>query len=1252
MNLANQDLPAMIDTGSNPNCVSLRCVLGSNHLKNLERHGYSGRQIVDANGQPMQPSFMIKCDLCFGSPEVIIPTAFVVIKSLPFSCILGQKTLQTFFSWEVSNENKIVTFNNKHVVPFYNNGSAMQTVQLITIHKTTIAPFMSTVIDVKACGPGLGTFRPTSHINVLTEGNTTICNRLSIEIVPSVNILTHQNCSRKLEIYNFSATPKTIAKGVTIAQCSSGYDEYFLDNNDNVNLITNLNPVDLICNNITDLLPSELVQARSLLNEFQDVFSVSNKIIGRTNIMQFDVDTHIDPVTVPLRRVPLHHRDIVQQLISKYEQLHLIQPIDSPFRASTVLVKKKNIANGTDVSDQYRLCTDYRALNNHICSSGWPSPSLDECLDAIADSNMFSSIDFNNGYHQIPCSDHAKRVLAFSPGYGFKQFTWSVMPQGIKTASSCFQHAMMKTFQNRENCILPPFYDDIIIKGSGFTDHLQNVRTILCDVRKAKFTLNALKCSFFQKNINYLGHLISEHIIHIDPNRIKAIIHLSAPSDVKTLRSFIGMVQFCHRFIHNLNVILAPLYDLLKDKQPFVWSTDCQVAFDDLKSILSSPPVLYTPSKKDKFVFESDASDIGLGGCLKATNEAGEFVVGYCSKKFVNSELNWHIVEKETFAIMYGVRYFHHYLVGQQFTVRCDNRIVCYLKDKARPRNKKMLNWALELSEYDYCVQHIPSKNNNISDCLSRLLCITPILFADKVSVQDFITEQQSDSDCCAAKSYLSQNRRNYDVNLLGSLKSFRKHLHISGDILMWKNKYVVPKGLRHAILRLCHDHPMSGHFGSDRTYQRFHHEYFWPKALADVDNFVKSCEKCNGFNPPRTAYVKAPLQPIPTTRRFELVCYDIAGPFLPVTLRGNRYALILVDHYTHWPEFVALPDIKASTIATALIDQWCCRYGIPERFHSDGASNVHGAVILELCKRLGVFKSKSSRLHPQGDGMSESFVKQLKSCIQKQVESNGTDWDLYLHTTAFAIRSNVAYNTKFSPSELMIGSKLVQPIDNIMSTTPKSFSEKQSHEFARDLTAKITDSNRLVNDNLIHSRMNMKSQYDMETKQPFLSVGDTVMLWKPYKKIGISRCFQPNWDGPWVIESFSSDTYCRIVRKDSSETINNVHVNQLKSTTSRDNNLPYINTQLDDTVIDTSDIHDHYLEDFEDDDDNVVQNYRQPNLIDNRLVNDVNGGNVIQNEQPNVIDNTWVNLDVNNILPNRTRGIIQNYNDLVAGNG
>ena len=186
----------------------------------------------------------------------------------------------------------------------------------------------------------------------------------------------------------------------------------------------------------------------------------------------------------------------------------------------------------------------------------------------------------------------------------------------------------------------------------------------------------------------------------------------------------------------------------------------------------------------------------------------------------------------------------------------------------------------------------------------------------------------------------------------------------------------------------MCHNNLASGHFGTERTISQFKQKFFWPKALDDVQAWTNGCMKCNQFQPPPGGYVKAPLQPICTSIRLEIVCFDLAGPFIPKTPRGNQYALILVDHFSKWPEVVALSNTDAPTFARGIYDQWCCHYGLMKSLHSHGASDVNGNVIQELCKLLGVNKSHSSRLRPQGDGMTESMVKILK----KQVDNDRSD--------------------------------------------------------------------------------------------------------------------------------------------------------------------------------------------------------------------------------------------------------------------
>ena len=231
---------------------------------------------------------------------------------------------------------------------------------------------------------------------------------------------------------------------------------------------------------------------------------------------------------------------------------------------------------------------------------------------------------------------------------------------------------------------------------------------------------------------------------------------------------------------------------------------------------------------------------------------------------------------------MFGTAHFRHYLVGSKFTIKCDNRVVTYIQEKHDLKNKKLLNWALDLSEFDFEIHHIPSKSNAVSDFLSRAHVVNAVVEDEYGTANTELSIGQKQDRVCKAACEYVMNKKNFDVTRMGDLKRFRKQLNIRDGILCWKDKFVVPQALRGKILYLCHDHPSSGHYAVQRTLDRFKERYFWPNALQDVDNWVKSCHKCNSFNTPRPSYTKCTLQPIETDHRFQLVCYDLAGPFIP----------------------------------------------------------------------------------------------------------------------------------------------------------------------------------------------------------------------------------------------------------------------------------------------------------------------------------------------------------------------------------
>jgi len=360
----------------------------------------------------------------------------------------------------------------------------------------------------------------------------------------------------------------------------------------------------------------------------------------------------------------------------------------------------------------------------------------------------------------------------------------------------------------------------------------------------------------------YLGHVIDDGHIRLDPTRVQSILDLPAPTTVRKLKEFLGMAQFWDRFLPHYSAIASPLHHLTEAAVPFCWTNECETAFNNIKQLLTNAPLLRAPDSRDFFILETDASDKGEGVCLKARSytDGNEYIIAYASRhKFNSTEAKWNIVEKEAHAIIFATQKFRHYLFGKPFLLRTDNRINTYLQTKRSPKSRKLLNWALELSEFDYEIEHIPSKNNAISDCLSRLYTVnsSAMDLQPEFSTADLIAHQTQDRSICEAKAYLL-SKEQFDITRLGNLKRYRKHLTISTEgILLWKSLPVIPEQLRSTILHTCHDHASSGHFGIDRTWTRLSSTYFWPNARDDVTNWVKSCPNCLSFNLLHTGIAK-----------------------------------------------------------------------------------------------------------------------------------------------------------------------------------------------------------------------------------------------------------------------------------------------------------------------------------------------------------------------------------------------------------
>ena len=726
--LNGQPIDMLLDSGATICCLAKCCFTSSQNLRTLSVKPYCGPGIMGANGTLLKPYGLVNLPISVGNPTISYTVEFIIIEDLPYSCILGLSFLNLLQKWGIDNTNQTL-FLNQSLVKVSHDPPHQDTLSLTTNQKFLIPPGQSVKISAIANGPALNSLPPVTHLPSLIDGHKPLEQRLKINILPTIQVLSHQHASAEVLVINNSPVSKTIGKGTKIANGTCAFEE--ITSKDNINLISPSSaqpPQDCVAaltSKMQNLSPPQFKQATQLLTEFRDVFSLSNSKIGRANVPPFDVQLeHSRPISTPLRRVPLHQQSIVKELLNHYQDLGLIELIDSSYLAATVLVEKKNVAHSAHITDRYRLVVDYRFINNALTDSGWPAPSLQQHIDSAPGYTFITSIDFNSGYHQIPCSAQCKPLLAFSPGYGFGRWTWTVMPQGIKPTSNHFQKTMEQSFSDLSDCILPPFFDDVVIKGTTFEDHLHNVRQVFTRIRDVGLTLNALKCSFFQTTLPYLGHVIDHGQIRLDPTRVQSIVDLPAPTTPRKLKEFLGMAQFCDRFLPHYSEIASPLHQLTEKEVPFNWTPECEKAFNTIKQLLMDAPLVRAPDSRDFFILETDTSDKSEGACLKAHSYADgkEYIVAYASRKFNTTETKWTIVEKEAHTIVFTTQKFCHYLFGKSFLLRTDNRVNTYIQSKRSTKSRKLLNWALELSEFDCEIE------NAIGDCLSRVHSVNPII--------------------------------------------------------------------------------------------------------------------------------------------------------------------------------------------------------------------------------------------------------------------------------------------------------------------------------------------------------------------------------------------------------------------------------------------------------------------------------------------------------------------------------------------
>ncbi|XP_041981036.1 uncharacterized protein LOC121734489 [Aricia agestis] len=866
------------------------------------------------------------------------------------------------------------------------------------------------------------------------------------------------------------------------------------------------------------------------------------------------------PIAVPPYRLNPAKKEVMKKEIEKMLQEDIIEECESAWCAPALMIPK---ARGG-----VRFCVDYRRLNAVTRSDTYPMPLIDELLQSTKRNCFMSTLDLKSGYWQVSVREEDRDKTAFISPLGIYRF--KRMPFGLKNAPATFQRLIdrLRSCSSLKDVVLLAYLDDLLIISEGFQQHLKDLEAVFERLTEYNLCVNREKCVFAREKVKYLGHIITQEGVSIDNDKVSSVLEMKEPTNLKHMRTFLQTCSWFRKFIPNFSQVAEPLTRLTRKNQAWTWGAAQSQAFNELKRLLTSAPILIQADFSRPFILRTDASNYALGAVLLQGEEKEERPIEYASRLLTSAEQNYSTTEREALAVVWAVERFRSYLDGQPVIIGSDHQPLRWLLTLKSPTGR-LVRWALKLQSFDIQYQYTPGKANVVADTLSRPICsgetrdqcgICSVIIDVPVKKPDLLRQEQ------LADPELEKIVKELEANDEVAAQRWTERGYMMDQGVLYRYnpdsdsespQLVVPADQQEDILKQCHDSAVAGHPGIDNTYRKVSQLYYFTGMRRIITDYVKACVQCQRY---KASNNKPPglLQTPVMNQRNEVLAIDLFGP-LPEGEEGERWILLVEDTATRWVELYAIKDATAEACARVLIEEFFMRYGLPRRIISDNGVQFISAVMRQCMSVLGVTQNLVPLYHPEANP-AERKNRDLKAQLARLVEGDHRTWPKNLPVIRFALNSAVCRTTGTTPAYLTFGRELRSPSE----ATHDQRAILDKDNFVPQITPylrRFLNSLSAIRERVEKQQDKAKEYADQSRRQVDFQVGDKVLLKSHLLSKGskaLTAKFMPRRDGPYVIAKKISPTTYNIARMElPHEIIGKYHVQDLTRFIGNDDTPP-----------------------------------------------------------------------------------------------